>query len=298
MAASTMFQSSEARATIEGWYDRFLARVPAPTESRVVTTRFGDTHVLVAGPASAPPLVILHGAMASAAHLMPELGPLLSRYRVYAPDVLGQSVKSADARVPVDGAAYGEWFTDVLDGLSLTRTHLLGVSWGGFVALRAAAVAPARIDRLVLAVPAGVVPGATWAGITRIAIPMALYRAFPSPARLERIVSALLTTLDDDWVPYMGDAFRSYKMDMRVPPMATREALAGFDRPTLVFAASDDIVCPGPPLLARMKEILPHAEVELLENCRHSPPTNDAFRTMFTGRITRFLGAEAAPPAP
>ncbi|WP_437893006.1 alpha/beta fold hydrolase [Sorangium sp. So ce124] len=306
MTSSIMFRSPEARARIAAWFDRFHEKLPVPARSREVSTRFGATHVLVAGPEDAPPLVCLHGALASSAHLMPELGPLLARYRVHVVDVIGQSVKSADVRLPIDGPAYAEWLTDVLDALGLARTHLLGVSWGGFAALRMAQAAPARIDRLVLIVPAAVVSGSAWQGLTRIAIPMALYRAFPSEERLVRLVSGLFSTHDDMWCSYFGDAVRSYRLDFRPPPLATPASLAGFTRPALVFGADDDVSFPGAKLLARAKELLPRAETELLEGCRHSPPTDDAFRARLCERISRFLGSDAArdaadvapPPAP
>jgi pimeloyl-ACP methyl ester carboxylesterase len=286
-----MFRSPEARATIEAWYDRFLARVPAPTERRTVPTRLGDTHVLVAGPADAPPLVLLHGAMASAAHALGEVGPLIGRLRIHAVDVIGQSVKSAEPRRPPDGRAYGAWLAEVLDGLGLARAHVYGVSFGGLVALHAASVAPARIDRLVLLVPAGVVAGSPWAQLTKVGIPLLVYRAFPSEASLARFTRAQLTTPDPDWSAYLGDAVRCYGMPMRYPPLLSPEALAGFDRPTLVLGASDDVHFPGPKLLARAKALIPHAEVELLPGCRHAPPTEDAFRRALADRVGRFLGA-------
>src|SRR4051794_20884435 len=106
---SVMFKNEAARAVIEGSSDRFRASIPGHTSSRMAKTRQGDTHVLVAGPADAPPPVLVHGALASSAHATAELGPLLERHCVYAPDVIGQSVKSVDARVPLDGPALGEW---------------------------------------------------------------------------------------------------------------------------------------------------------------------------------------------
>ena len=58
-----------------------------------MATRFGDTHVLVAGPVDAPSLVVLHGAMGSSAHMLGELAPLLAKFRVYSVQVIGQSVR-------------------------------------------------------------------------------------------------------------------------------------------------------------------------------------------------------------
>jgi len=81
--------------------------------------------------------VCLHGALASSAHVLPELGSLVEHYRVYAVDLLGQSVMSEDVRLELNDDSYGDWLQAVCAGLGLTRINLLGVSWGGFVALRA-----------------------------------------------------------------------------------------------------------------------------------------------------------------
>ncbi len=294
---STMFKSEKARAVIAAAYERFLGDVPGAKSSRTVSTRHGDTHVLVAGRADAPPLVLVHGALASSAHATAELGPLLERHRVYAPDVIGQSVKSADARVDLDGPAYGEWLVDVLDGLGLERPVVYGISWGGFVSLKLAVLAPERIDKLVLLVPAGIVSGSAWQGLTQVGLPLALYRMFPSEARLRRFVGAMVSTVDDAWVGYFGEALQSYKLDIRTPPLFEPAALAGFKRPTLVFAAEKDLSFPGAAMIERISALIPHAETELLEGSRHAPPTDAAFRRRMADRIARFLGDESETAA-
>lgn len=285
-----MFKSEQAKAKVAEWFDRFRARIKAPTESRVVQTSFGATHVLVGGPENGPPLVILHGAMASSAHALVELGPLMQTFRVYAVDVMGQSVKSADRRPSVLNDEYGQWMVEVLDGLQLAKVHLIGISWGGFVSIRFAAVAPSRIERLVLLVPAGLVSGSAWAGFKRMGLPMAMYLLSPTPARLKKFMENLLTTLDDDWAPYLGDAFLSYNMNMTVPKLAKPDELKSLTAPTLVIAADDDVSFPGERVLTRAAELFPKlAGTELIKGCKHSPPTTDEFRGWLTGRIAQFL---------
>ena len=286
----SMFKSEQARQVLTQWYDKFRARIPSPTESRVVPTSFGPTHVLVGGPEHAPPLVLLHGAMATSAHALVELAPLLTNFRVYALDVLGQSVMSADARPSVSNDEYGRWLVEVLEGLALAQVHVVGISWGGFVSIRLAALAPQRIKRLVLLVPAGVVTGPSWAGFTKLGLPMALYLMAPSEQRLRRFTQHLLTTQDDDWMRYLGDAFRSFNLNMKVPALVKPGELKALTAPTLVMAADQDISFPGEKLLARAAEVFPSlAGTELIKNCNHCPPTTDAFRQWLSGRITDFL---------
>lgn len=293
---SSLFKSPQARARLVDWYERFYARIPTPPERRVVRTGYGETHVLVGGPEGAPAVVLLHGAMASSAHLLVELAPLLERFRVYAVDVLGQSVMSADARPSVSNDDYGRWLAEVMDALSLPRAHVVAVSWGGFVAVRLAAFAPERIERLVLLVPAGLVSGSAWEGFTRMGWPLTRYLMSPGPGTLRRLMASLLTTTDDEaWTGYLGDAFLAYRLgDMKVPVLARPEELARFAAPTLVVAADRDVSFPGPRLLARAAQLFPGLQdTELLRDCNHSPPTTPAFREWLSGRIAAFLGGTA-----
>lgn len=285
-----IFKSDAAKTLMLEWFERFRARLRVPTESRMVPTRFGETHVLVGGPADAPPVVVLHGAMASSAHLLGELAPLLERFRLHAVDVVGQSVKTPHARPSVKNNDYGVWLADVLDGLSLASAPIIAVSWGGFAAIRLAAHAPERIERLALLVPAGIVNGSAWQGMTKLMWPMMMWRMFPSEKRFDAFANRLLTTTDDDWKPYLHDAFSSFNMDMTVPKLATPDELARFQAPTFVLAGDGDLSFPGAKLLARATELFPSLVAqELVANCRHSPPTTDVFRAWLGEKLARFL---------
>jgi pimeloyl-ACP methyl ester carboxylesterase len=287
---TSIFQSPQAKAVLSGWYEQFRARLKVPTHSHEVATRFGPAHVLIGGHEQAPSVVVLHGAMASSAHALVELEPLLHHFRVYAVDVVGQSVKSADARPSVSNNEYGQWLVDVLDGLGLERTNVVGISWGGFVALRLAAQAPARIARLALLVPAGVVTGPAWAGFWKVGLPVLKYRWAPTEARRKAFIEHLLTTTDDDWGHYLGDAMRSFTFNMKVPALARPEELAGFTAPVLVFGADGDLSFPGQQLLARARELFQTLQgAELIRNSRHCPPTTDAFRGWLGERLTGFF---------
>jgi pimeloyl-ACP methyl ester carboxylesterase len=284
-----IFQDASSRHTLENWYERFLSRVRVPVSHREVMTEHGPSHVLCVGDPARPPLLCLHGALASSAHAATELGPLAERFHVLLPDVPGQSVRAPEVRLPLKTGAYGRWALQVLDGLGLERVDVYGISWGGFVALQTALTAPERVRRLALLVPAGVVSGPVWAGLTQIMIPMMLYRGFPSEARLRRFMAPLVTTWDEQWVAYIGDAVRAFVPDLRPPPLVTAQQLRGFKTPLLMVGAENDLSFPGPRLLERVKELIPHAQVELIPKSRHIPPTTDAFRGWMAEHVTRFL---------
>jgi 2-hydroxy-6-oxonona-2,4-dienedioate hydrolase len=286
----TIFRTPEGKAALVAWHERFRARIERPTQSRILQTRFGATHALFCGPEDAPPIVLLHGAMASSAHALLEVASLADRFRVIALDVIGQSPLSAEVRPEVNGPAYGEWALDCLDALDLQTVRLLGVSWGGMIALRTAALAPERILKLSLVVPAALVQGPGLEALRKIALPMMLYRAFPSQARLERFLRPLLTTFDPDWVAYMGDAFRFYKLDFRPPRLLRDGEMAALQAPVQVFGAEQDLSFPGKALLARAKVVFPHlACSELLLGAKHAPSCEPAARRQLADSIAAFM---------
>jgi 2-hydroxy-6-oxonona-2,4-dienedioate hydrolase len=289
--SSALFRSHASRSAVEQAYERLREETPQARPHRV-TTRFGETHMLVAGPEHAPPLVLLHGKMANSAMALRDGHALLERFRVYAVDVLGQSVKSADVRLGWTSADHASWLLDVLDGLHLAKAHFYGVSGGGFTARALAERAPDRIDRLVLLVPGGIINGPPLRVMSQMVIPMALSRMMGSRAALTRFVASMLTAPDERITEYFAATLQHYKLDMALLPLATPDALAGFQRPTLVIAASDDITAPGAALLKRARELFPHATLELLSNCKHIPPTDDASRASLCERVAGFLLAE------
>lgn len=291
---SIIFANEEKKAKIRRWYDIFRNKIPVPTEDAIVQTSFGKTHALITGPVDAPPLVLLHGALASSAHALPELGALIRTRRVYALDVIGQSVMSEDARIDLNDDSYGRWVVEATSALGVNKYDLFGVSWGGFVARRATQVAPERLDHLVLLVPAGWVANSFWGGLRESGWPLMRYRMAPSEKNLRRFMQSIFTTLDDDWSNYFGDALDAYRFDIRVPPQAKPEDVKHITCPTLIFGAELDSQFPGAALIKRAKELLPQAEVELMPGVRHSPPLTDEFRTYLSERVERFLNADKA----
>lgn len=122
----------------------------APAWERV-PFRNGELAVQVSGPAGAPPLVVLHGALGSTALETDRLvRPWETQFRVYALDFMGhgQSDDCTDG-VPL-WSDYGDNVTALIDHFGLDRVHLFGFSMGGGVALSTAIAQPDRIDRLAV----------------------------------------------------------------------------------------------------------------------------------------------------
>lgn len=292
MSRQSICRSAEGEALMRAWYERFRARLRVATEERTVATSWGETHLLLAGPADAPPLVVLHGAMATSAHVLVETEHLADRFRLIAPDIVGHSVMSSPRRPASDGDGYGRWFVELMDGLGEERPSVYAASWGGLVALRAVAHAPDRIDRLVLLCPAGIVRSGLRDGLLRAALPMMAFRLFPTESRLRAFIRHQLTTLDDDWMHFLGDAVRNVKLDFRLPRNATAEDVRAFDGAVYVLGADDDVHFPGPALLERARRLFPQAKTELLADTRHGPAMDDASRAALSARVAAFLATD------
>jgi 2-hydroxy-6-oxonona-2,4-dienedioate hydrolase len=287
----SVWRDEAARVRLEAWYARFQDRISAPVESREVPTRHGPSHVLIAGAADAPPLVCLHAMRTGAAHLLHELGPLATRFRLVAPDLPWQSVRGPQVRLPLADDTYAQWLLEVLDRLGFGRVDLFGISFGGFVARLTASAAPDRVRRLALLVPAGIANGSHWKGFTKMALPFIRYRVWRSEQNLRRLLAPLLTTWDSEWLGYTGDAVRDMPFDFRIPPLATDEQLRKLVMPVLALGAAEDISFPGDAVARRVKALVPHADVEVIAGCKHCPPTTREFRNWLADRLASFFGS-------
>ncbi|MEM1109154.1 MAG: alpha/beta hydrolase [Planctomycetota bacterium] len=286
---SILWKSVEGRERLASWFETFLAKADFPVERVAVETSAGVGNVLIAGKEDAPPLVCLHGMRTGSAFLLSEVTRLGSRFRLYVPDLPGQSVIGPDVRLALDGDAYAVWLKEVLDGLGLAAVHLFGVSWGGYVARLTASAFPERVSTLALLCPAGVANGSHLTGLARMALPLLRYKLRPTENSLRSLLAPIMTTWDHDWANAFACSLNDLKMDTRVPPLASDDELRQLIPPTLVIAGEDDISFPGAAVIDRAERLVPHTETELVAGCKHCPPTTNAFRVWLSDRVTDFI---------
>src|ERR1700716_4635435 len=106
------------------------------------------THVALAGPEDAPPVLLVHGWPQNWwtwRHVIPTLA---ERFRVIAPDLRGHGWSEAAA----SGYEKEQLASDmlaVLDALALEQVTWIGHDWGGWTVFLAALRAPQRIERML-----------------------------------------------------------------------------------------------------------------------------------------------------
>ena len=106
------------------------------------------THVALAGPADAPPIVLVHGWPQNWWAWRRVIPGLVERFRVIVPDLRGHGWTEA----PKTGYEKEQLTSDLLallDALGLERVTWVGHDWGGWTGLLAALRAPERFDRML-----------------------------------------------------------------------------------------------------------------------------------------------------
>ncbi|WP_416238216.1 alpha/beta fold hydrolase [Streptomyces mutabilis] len=160
-------QADVGRYVSDAWRDRYFAAcdavfalgAPAVAEQDVETS-FGTTHVYRYEPddpaaRSRTPVVLVHGAGSCSAMWYPNTPALSAERPVYALDTPGDPGRSVQREPIHRPERAAQWLDETLDGLGLDRVHLVGTSYGGWLALNQAHRAPERLASVTLLDPGG-----------------------------------------------------------------------------------------------------------------------------------------------
>lgn len=241
---------------LEEAYTDAVKQLGVEVNERYLETRHGETHVLLAGPASGDPVIIFHGGNATNPMTLGWYAGLAEEYRLIAPDIIGQPGYSAETRVDPNGDGYGEWVVDLLDAFKFQAAPMVGTSYGSGIILRTAAVAPERIDRTALVVPAGFGTGSL-ISMMHVGLPAILYRFLGQEWLLERVLTSMVTQPEPDPVvrETIAASLRYVRLEREFPG-ATADELDGFTAPVALFVGENDPFFPP-------DVIVPHAHSRL-----------------------------------
>ena len=262
--------TNEGQAAFLAAYDAAMKAWPVPYEELEVPSRFGMTHVIVSGPKDAPPLVLLHGYWATSTMWSPNIADFAKSYRVYAVDVMGQPSKSIPNEPVRHAADYVTWLTATLDALQLGRVSLVGMSFGGWLALNYAVSAPARVQKLVLLSPGGFLPMAR-----QFILRGMLMAFFPTRFTVNSFMGWLGFTAPDvepvRTLMYLGlKHFRVASETRRVMPTEfSDDALRAIRAPTLLLIGDHEVISDPSKALARARRLIPQFQGELIADSSH-----------------------------
>jgi pimeloyl-ACP methyl ester carboxylesterase len=274
--SAAFFKTEAAEARYMAAYDAVLAKWPVAYEEITVPTRLGATHVIASGPADAPPLVLLHAMMATATVWRPNVEALSEHFRVYAVDTVGQGGRTVASRKIESRRDYADWLNDLFDGLGIARASIVGNSYGGFIALNQAAMAPERIDRMVLISPTGFVSVMPlFRSMIYQALKGTLRRVFgaggPRPDILAAIAGqAGFNEEDEDWLALGRQLMDgSKRINMIMPAVLSDAELGAIQAPTLLLIAEHEILYEPHSTLRTAMTRMPGLEGEIVADAHH-----------------------------
>ncbi|MFX3623135.1 MAG: alpha/beta fold hydrolase [Ectobacillus sp.] len=285
----TIYKNPEGKRKLLEIYDNMKNGLDTDFEDTYVETRFGKTHILVGGNQDGEPLICFHGGNVVNPITLKWFEPLAKQYRLYAPDTIGHPGKSDEVRLNPQSHEYAQWVCDFMDGLGLAKAKFIGPSYGGGILIRLATYAPERIEKAVLLVPSGIAGGKIANMMKKILIPLAVYKLFPNGKNLLRACEAMFdTTIDPELLLQIKYVYDYVKLETAFPSYATKEELANYKAPTLLFAAENDVFFPAEQVVPKAKEVFPAAlQTVTLQNASHFQ--NDRNLEMIIEEIEKFF---------
>jgi 3-oxoadipate enol-lactonase len=261
----------------------------------------GATTLGVLEQGGGPPVLFLHGIGSSADAFARQFEALSDRYRCIAWDAPGYASSHDPVRPPgMDG--YAESAAELLVGLDASPAHVVGVSWGGVIAVRLALRHPDRVRSLTLADStrgSGVDPDRAAAMRQRGgALDESGSHAFAA-ARAPKLVSdAAPPALVDQVTASMASSIRNPGYRFAAEAMADTDHLADLgriDRPTLVVVGEHDTVT-GVDASRALAANIPGARLAIVPRAGHL--SNQERPDHFNRLLAEFLDAlEESTPA-
>ena len=285
------FKTPEGEAEYIAAYESTLTLWAIPYEFLEVPTQWGCIHLVVCGPKDAPPLVLLHGMHLSATMWFSNIAALSRKYRIYAVDTIGGVGRSVTVHPLRSRADLAGWLGEVLDGLGITQTHILGHSYGGWLALNFALSVSGRIKRLILLSPLGLQPLVSqfWLrGIPAMLFPRrSSITGFMKWMTVEGFVVNELFV--DQFVLGMKN-FRPRPHIRVLPTVFTDDELRRNKAPTLLLIGGNEVIYNPEVAVKRAKQLVQNIEAEVVPNASHGLPMEQA--ELVNERILSFLNQE------
>ncbi len=277
-----------ARERFMAAYERVFALWPQPSEEFDVETATATTRVHAYRPhPDGAPVVLLTGAGGNAAAWFPHVAALAGEGPVYGIDLPGDANPSVPRALMTPPASCAAWLDELLGKLSDRPAHLVGFSYGGWVAMNQAIRAPGRVASITLLDPAGLtrIDARFWfwlsisglACMTPMPLRRRLARWLDSPAMLQPELMTLM------WA-----AIRGYHAEPKFPDVLTDDELRSISVPALLVTGTRSALLT--PAEARARgSLMPHAELAVV------PGSHGGFNRIdeLNERIAAFIRARA-----
>lgn len=246
MKKNYVYKNYDSMNKMHAFYDKSLKMLKVNYKEKNINTTYGETHILIVGDESKPPIFTLHGGNGISTLNIRLFIPLLKYYSIISPDVIGMPGKSSPYRnLNTKKEDYGHWICEILDNMNINKIPFVVSSYSSAMMLSLAKVHPEKISKAALIVPSGIAHGKILPIISKMAIPFIKYYHKPSKSTLQGITEVMVSDNDKLWNEFFELMMSSYKMEMRPPKEYKRKELNNFKSPVIIFASDEDIFFPA-----------------------------------------------------
>jgi pimeloyl-ACP methyl ester carboxylesterase len=265
----------------------------APQDKSV--TVFGTKiRYLEAGDATKPAVILLHGLGGNAENWQFNVAALAAEYHVFVPDQIGFG-KSDKPLIKYRVGTYADFLDKFMAELKIEKASLVGNSMGGWVAGLMAIKYPNRVEKIVLADAAGILPATInyddiyqLNNSTRDEVRANMKRIFANPAfqnneaLVDQFLTARMTAGDGYTINSLIDSIKRKEdfLDSR---------LGEIKKPTLIIWGRQDGLLP----LADAEKFnkgIAGSRLVVFEASGHAPMVEKA--ADFNNEVLGFLGAK------
>lgn len=281
------FRTEEGREEYAASYAAAMERLPEPTRTMDLDTDFGKVRVYEFSSArtrESTPIVLLPGRTSGVPMWEANLPGLAEERTVYALDALGDAGMSVQTRRIGDAADQAAWLDQALARLGEPKVHLVGHSFGGWLAANYAARHHERVASLSLLEPVFVFGGLRWQVYVK-SIPASVpflpqsWRA----ATLSDFGGAEEIDPNDPVTRMISDATEHYAVRLPLPERLSPEQLQGLPMPVYAAMASDSAMHDSDAASRVARENVRDLRIRTWQGATHSLPME------FPDRLNRAL---------
>lgn len=283
----TIYKSVIGKEKILKLYDEQLGRLSAPYSDKWISTSFGETHLIETGNLTGIPLLVFHGGNATTAYNLLACDFLMKDFHIYAVDTIGHPGKSAEVSLSARNYDYGNWAGEVIAAIGYESICCFGGSFGAGILAKTMCVAPEKVKRAVLYVPAGI-KNAPAINSMSMMVPIIMYWITHKDKWLKKCMlpmAVMEENITDDIYETAKLSIDYAKVKARMPSNVAQKDIKKCKAPVLVMAGEKDCLFPAKGVLPRAERIIENVTTYLLESRGHMSSLTEGEKQM----ITEFL---------
>jgi len=265
-----VFHTKKEKQSYLNSYDKALKLWNIPYTEENIKTRFGNAHVIIAGPKNGKDLVLLHGMDASSTMWYPNIKALAKSHRIYAIDFLMEPGKSNLTANPLSKEEIVVWYNEIFAHYKLKKFDIVGASRGGWIATLLAVQKENAIDKIVLLSPAQTFKFIDKMGKTSSAL---MLKLFPSEKKFGKTLETFSTHPEKIGPAYKRQFYlankyaKSNSSMLKMTPFSNDE-LKSIKNPVLVLIGDKDVINSAESL-EKAKDFLPNGKTKIIKDAGH-----------------------------